>query len=493
VEANLLPNIKLWPDKMVADGAVLSKSLVWEDRWLKELFTDARITGKSNIDVTPEFGAKLGAALGAVVGQGRTVLSSRDPDTASRMIKRAITCGLMSAGVNVYDMQVSSIPMVRQELRGGKSAAGFHVRKSPFDKRSMDIIFFDGDGKDLSVARTKSIDRQFFSEDFPRADFSALGTLYFPERTTETYRSRIFSTIDAQAVRDASLNVVVDYSNGIASTIFPNILGDLGAQVVTLNAYIDSTRLTRSTEEFQSASEYISSIVRSLRSDVGFLIDSGAEKIFVSEESGRFIGDGRLLPVVTKLFLESQRRRGRQTQKVGCPVTGSALMDLVAAEYGVQLVRTQTTHLGMMNAVFDDPALSFVGGTRGGFIFPEFSFATDALYSIVKILELMAVTGWKLGEIDASLENLHRVQRDVFCEWDAKGRVMRHAMRDSEQQTRQLIDGIKILFDTRNWVLLLPSKDSPQFHIYAEADTRERAEAIASEYEAKVVRWRENV
>jgi mannose-1-phosphate guanylyltransferase/phosphomannomutase len=146
----------------------------------------------------------------------------------------------------------------------------------------------------------------------------------------------------------------------------------------------------------------------------------------------------------------------------------------------------------MMNAIFEDPELAFVGGTRGGFIFPEFSFATDALFSIVKILEMMAITGETLGTLDASLEELHRLQRDVACEWDAKGRVMRHAMRDSEGQTRQLIDGIKILFDARNWVLLLPSKDSPQFHIYVEAESHERAYAIADEYEAKVVRWREN-
>ncbi|MDT8324914.1 MAG: NDP-sugar synthase, partial [Bacteroidota bacterium] len=43
--ASLLSNIKLWPEKVVQDGAVLSKSLVWEDKWLRELFADARISG----------------------------------------------------------------------------------------------------------------------------------------------------------------------------------------------------------------------------------------------------------------------------------------------------------------------------------------------------------------------------------------------------------------------------------------------------------------
>jgi mannose-1-phosphate guanylyltransferase/phosphomannomutase len=491
-DASLLSNIKLWPDKVVHEGATLAKSLVWEDRWLRDLFTDARITGAANIDVNPEFGAKLGAALGAVVGMGRTVLSSRDPDNASRMIKRAITSGLMSAGVSVYDMQTTSIPMVRQELRNGRCAAGFHVRKSPFDKRSMDIIFFDGEGKDLGTGKTKSIERQFFSEDFPRADFAGVGRLSFPERSNEYYRHRFFSTLDTALIARGEFRVVIDYSFGIASTLFPNILGEIGTNVVSLNAYIDASRLARTGQEFQAACDHISTIVRSLSSDVGFLIDAGAEKLFISDENGAFIRDDRLLPVVTKLFLESRRRLGLAVERIGCPVSATAEMDLVAEEYGAAVLRTTSTHGGMMNAVFEHPDLAFVGGTKGGFIFPEFSFATDAMYSIAKILEMMAATGLKLGQIDASIERLHRRERDISCPWDAKGRIMRRIMRDSAEQERLLVDGICIRFDRRTSVLLSPSKEHELFHIRVEADSPERADTLACEYEQKVVHWRDN-
>lgn len=56
------------------------------------------------------------------------------------------------------------IPILRQELKSGEGTGGIFVRKSPFDKRSTDIIFFDTDGKDLSGNKTKSIERIFFSE-----------------------------------------------------------------------------------------------------------------------------------------------------------------------------------------------------------------------------------------------------------------------------------------------------------------------------------------
>ncbi len=491
-QATLFPNIKLWPEKVVQSGAILTKSLVWEDRWLKELFTDSRITGTTNVDINPEFGAKIGAALGAVIGEGRRVLASRDPDNASRMIKRAIACGLLSAGVSVNDMQITPIPMVRQELRAGKNAAGFHVRKSPFDRRSMDIIFFDADGKDLPISRTKSIERQFFSEDFKRANYSNIGSMFFPERSTEYYRERFFATLDTQAIKARNFHIVVDYSFGIASSIFPNILGSLETNVVSLNAYVDPHRITRTAEEFNEACDHISGIVHSLSSDVGFLLDAGAEKLFIADERGVFIDDHRLLPIVTKLFLEGQKQKGVAIKKIGCPIGATSEVDIVAKEYDVEVVRSTTTHGGMMSLVFDDPEMAFVGGTKGGFIFPEFSFATDAMYATAKILEMLAVSGLRIGELNQSIERLYRLDEYVPCDWDAKGKVMRYAMRETDHFQRLLIDGIKIHFDLRNWVHLLPSKEFPQFHVAVEADSQERAKALVDEYVMKVGQWRDN-
>ncbi len=490
--AILRPNIKLWPGKVVEEGAVLSKSLVWEDKWLKELFTDARITGSTNVEINPEFGAKLGAALGASIGRGRNILASRDPDVATRMIKRAMISGLMSSGANVYDMQTTVIPIVRQALRSGKYSAGFHVRKSPFDHRMLDIIFFDGDGKDLPQGRTKTIERQFFSEDFERAAFNEIGHLGFPERSNESYIDRYFSVLDVDALKSRQLNVVIDYSCGIASTIFPNILGSLGAQVVSLNAYLDPARLSRSTQEFRDACAHVSRIVTSLNYDAGFLIDAGAEKIFMAKGDGEFFTDDRLLSVVTKLFLEYSRVKGREVKTIGTPVGATAEVTHLAREYGVAVEYTTNAHSGMMNAVLADPGMAFVGGTRGGFIFPEFLFATDAMFNIARILEMMAVTGMTLSGIDASIERLHSGFVEIPCVWDKKGRVMRHAMRHSEQFQRLLVDGIKILFDDRTSVLLLPSKEHPIFTVHAEASSPDRRDALLAEYQEKVVQWRDN-
>jgi mannose-1-phosphate guanylyltransferase/phosphomannomutase len=229
-----------------------------------------------------------------------------------------------------------------------------------------------------------------------------------------------------------------------------------------------------------------------LNSDLGILLDAGAEKVFLADENGTFLDEDRVATVITKLALEARRGQGRPMRKMACPVAASAEMDILAEEYGVTLIRTPNTHGGMMNAVLSDPEIDFVAGTRGGFIFPEFLFATDAMYSVAKILEMMAFTGLRIGEVERGMERLFRASRTVPCPWQAKGRVMRFAMNASENHDRLLIDGIKILFARDTWVLLVPSKEHEIFMVYAEATSQEEADRLASEYEERVVQWRDN-
>ncbi len=487
--AQLSANIKLWPEKVVEEGAILTRSLVWEDKWLRELFADSRVTGLSNIEMNPEFGAKLGAAYGAFLGPGKTVVTCRDSDNVSRMMNRSLICGLISAGVNSCDLRATSIPILRHELSSGKEAGGIHVRRSPFDKNLTDIVFFDANGKDLPTKKTKNIERLFFGEDFARATAENVGAISFPERTTESYKERFLSSLNVPAISKKKFKLVIDYSNGVASTIFPVILGSFDCQVVALNAHLDPRRLTRDKDEFEYSEKQLSHIVTSLKYDVGALIDAGGEKLFMVNENGEPIDSDRLLVIVAELFM----RTYKNAKAIAVPITSSGEIDIVAAQHNVQVIKTRNSHLAMMEAS-TGKSVQFVGGTKGGFIFTDFFFATDAMYSVAKILEMMSDTGTLLGQIDKEIPTLQMAKRNVNCSWEHKGKVMRHIMRDSEGMRRDLVDGVKIYVDEKPEgasALLIPDKERPLFHINAEAADRQTAEAIATEYEKKVIKWRD--
>ena len=487
--AQLSANIKLWPEKVVEEGAILTRSLVWEDKWLRELFADSRVTGLSNIEMNPEFGAKLGAAYGAFIGQGKTVVTCRDSDNVSRMISRSLICGLLSAGVNTFDLRATSIPLLRHELSSGKEAGGIHVRRSPFDKNLTDIIFFDANGKDLPTKKSKSVERLFFGEDFPRAPREAVGSISFPERTTEVYRQKFLSSLDVQAISQKVFKIAIDYSNGVAATIFPVILGSFDCQVVAVNAHLDPRKLTRDRQEFEYSMQQLSHIVTSLKYDIGCLIDAGGEKLFMVDEDGQPIDSDRLLTIVADMVM----RTDPSVTSIAVPITSSGEIDVIAHQRGVSVSKTRNSHLAMMEATAD-PSVRFIGGTKGGFIFTDFFFATDAMYSVAKILEMMAHAGRRLGEIDREIPRLFMAKRNVNCSWEHKGKVMRNIMKDSEGRRRDLVDGVKVYFDgdtRRVSALLIPDKERPLFHINTEARDLQEAESLATEFEHKVIKWRD--
>jgi mannose-1-phosphate guanylyltransferase/phosphomannomutase len=439
--------------------------------------------------MNPEFGAKLGAAYGAFIGAGKNVVTCRDPDNVSRMMNRAMICGLLSAGVNTFDLRATSIPILRHELSSGMEAGGIHVRRSPYDKNLTDIIFFDANGKDLPAGKTKTVERLFFGEDFPRAPREKVGSIFFPERTTEAYKEKFLSAIDIEAIGKKKFRIVIDYSNGVASTIFPIVLGSFDCQVVALNAHLDPTRLTRDKFEFENSVKQLSHIVTSLKYDIGCLIDAGGEKLFVVNERGEALDSDRLLTIVAEMFLHTHP----DTKAIAVPITSTGEVDVIARRRNVKVLKTRSSHLAMMEAA-SSKEVAFIGGTRGGFIFTDFFFATDAMFSVAKILEMMARTGKRLGEFGDSVPRLTSVRRQINCSWEHKGKVMRNLMHDTEGQRRDLVDGVKVYFDNHpEWIsaLMIPDKERPLFHVSVEARTEEAASALAETYEQKIIHWRD--
>lgn len=481
-------DVKIWPQKNVDSNSVVTKNLIWEERWKDSLFTDSRITGISNIEITPDFGAKLGMAYGVFAGLDSKIFISRDIDNVSLMIKGALTSGLLSSGVSVLDYQTMPIPIMRQELSKGNGAGGIFVRKSPFDSSRCDIIFFDSNGKDLSSAKIKSIERLVISNDARPTPFDKIGTINYAERTYESYKERFLANINKEIINKRRFKIAINFSHGITSTILPNILGDFDIELVTLDSHLDSAKQTRSPEEFKTALQQLSYIVTSLKYDAGFLIDAGGEKIYVVDDTGRILSYDRFLSLVVYLYLGLYPN----TKKIAVPIQASGEIDIAAKKYFTEIVRVKDSHFAIMNSTAD-PDVELAGGTKGGVIFPAFSFATDGMFTIMKILELAARSHKRLSDIEAKTPKLHMAKNNVFCTLDQKGKIMRKLVEDSEGKKRQLIDGIKIFFDEHKWVLCIPDSEREIFHVNAEAKTQKSAQELVKEYSAKIKKYHDNL
>ena len=460
-----------------------------EEKWLRELFTDARISGISNFEIHPEFSAKLGAAIGLTFGKNSQILASRDPDKVSRIMKRALTAGLSSVGVNVNDLQTKSIPQTRQELMTGKYNGGFHIRRSPRNPENTDIIIFNKEGRDISIATTKKIERYFFGEDIKRVSSDEIGTIYYPERTNEIYLNRFLQSINANIISKHKFKILVDYNFGLASSIFPYILGKLDVDLLSLHNYVDASKYKTASKIYAEPGDEAKKIMKSLGYELGFVIEPGAEKIALIDERGVLYSLNRLLTIVTKLFLETNKHR--EPYKIAVSVTASKEIDLIAKDYNVEVIRIGNAHASMMDVTKDESVL-FVGGIWGGYIFTDFLFASDGMYSIAKILEMLAQLDVKIYDIDEELPRRYQYQQTVDCPWEYKGTVMRRAMEYSDNNERELVEGIKI-FIGDDWVLLLPDKEKPKFTVIADSENYDNAVSLTKKFAALITQWIEEV
>ncbi|MBI3292213.1 MAG: mannose-1-phosphate guanyltransferase [Elusimicrobia bacterium] len=474
--------VKMWPHKRLEDGAALTTSLIWGEQWGRSLFSAYGITGLCNIEITPEFAARLGTAYGAYLGPQAYVLTSRDAHPASRMIKRALISGLLSAGVKVGDLRTAPVPVVRYELGKEGERGALHVRLSPFDQRVVDIQCFDHTGAALSAQQEQAIEQLFQREDFPRAQPGQVGELITPPRALEYYRAGFLKAIDGAAIREANLKIIIDYAVSSAALIFPSLLGELGVEIISLNAYLNPAKVSKTTHEFQEALKQLAHIVLTVKADMGFLIDTGAEKVFLVDNRGKVIPNDLALLVVLELAMQ-QGRPGR----VGVPVTVSRVLEEMAATHGIGVQRLRTTPRHIV-AASREPGMLCVGDGVGGFIFPEFQPAFDAMYAIAKILEMVARQQVQLHQRARAVTSYATLHQRIPCAWDKKGKVMRMALEDAQGKQVELIDGVKVFRDD-SWVLLLPDPDEAYFHVWVESQHPRAGRSLLKTYTEKIQQW----
>ena len=127
----------------------------------------------------------------------------------------------------------------------------------------------------------------------------------------------------------------------------------------------------------------------------------------------------------------------------------------------------------------------FAGALGGGYVFPEFLPAYDAVASLCNLLELLAPTNQPISELVGDLPVSTLVHRQIPCPWAMKGLVMRLLSERLRDRKLDLTDGIKV-FEKRGWAQVLPDPDEPVVHIYAEGKTKDDSQALEAELHALV-------
>jgi mannose-1-phosphate guanylyltransferase / phosphomannomutase len=471
------PGVKVYPFKTVEPGAIVNSSIVWESRGARNLFGRLGVAGLANVDISPELTVRLAMAYGTTMKKGSTVTASRDTSRAARVLKRAIMVGLNAAGVNVSDLEVATIPLTRFHVRGDRSQGGITVRLAPDDPQSVIIRFFDANGIDINETAQRKIERLFYREDFRRALAGEIGDIGFPPRTLEYYTAVLMEQVDVDAIRANRLKVVLDYAYGAASFVMPNVLAKLGADVLSLNPYA-STRQALTFDRWQHAGE-LAELVRAAGAHMGAVIDSDGEHITLVDDTGHILSDNEGMLALLRLVLMTSDK-----PTVALPVAAPRVVEAMCEQAGAELVWTKLSTPHLME-IASTPGVDFAASQEGGYIFPSFLPAYDAVATFVQTLGLLAASGQRLSKVVSTLPRLHIAHESVVTPWEQKGLVMRTLVEQIKNRELILVDGVKVIHD-EGWALVLPDPEEPVTHAWAEAATDADARVLAQEYARRI-------
>jgi mannose-1-phosphate guanylyltransferase / phosphomannomutase len=472
--------IRIWPDKSIEQGTRLDGDIIWGRREKKTLFGTDGIEGTFNVKITPEFTAKLGSAIGAFLGKDSKIAVSRDTTSAGRLIMHAFTAGLLAMGVDVYDMEIESIPVNRYTTRFLKADMGAYIQISPLTELQFILIrLFDRQGYRVPVSDEKKIENIFFRGDYPRKEAFEIGRLFYPSHHVESYISNMRFYIGDIPLR-VKRKVIVDCFNGTAAHVFPEMLSEYGCTTTVLRGQVkEQTSESETKSETRNAIDTILSMAR-MNQEVGVMVGPHGNAITVVDEHGEILTGDDLLAAMCIYYLKY-----RKESNISIPVSSSSALERLIKTHGGSVTRTGTS--------LRSPAEGsdiFMPNQAERFPFLELQY--DPLYAFLCILQLLTLENKTLHEIKSGLPKGNITHTSVYCPADEKGSVMRILVSDIDQSKVELVDGIRINEDEA-WLLALPDALNPMIHLYGEGNTVAARDAIIKKYSVKIKKYLDSV
>ena len=475
-EAYVSAGVKVYPFKTIEAGAVVNTSVIWESRGQRTLFGPRGVSGLINVEITPELCVRLASAYATTLKKGAVVTTSRDVSRAARAFKRAVQGALNASAIDVVDLEAQPLPVARFRTARSEAGGGIALRTTPGNPQSIDIIFLDERGAELSQAAARKLERVFSRQEYRRAFPGEIAELSYPPRVVESYAAELVQSADMTGVREAELKVVVDCAGGTASLVLPELLGRIGSRRSPSTTASMRDRRRRAWPRCGPAC----SACPSWWPHPGPTSASGSTRW--ASGSSWWTTRGRWSAMTGRCWwCSTSSRPSGGRGRVALPVTTTRVAERVSRFHGVQVVWTPTSLHGLTEATAADDMIFGADG-RGGFVVPEFSRTLDGIAAFARLLGLVARTRLTLSQIDARIPRAHLLRRSMPTPWAAKGSVMRTVVEAAGSREMDTTDGVRVIEPNGDWVLVLPDPADAVTHLWAEGPDADSAQALLDEW-----------
>ena len=437
------------------------------------LFGTDGVRGVANADLTPELTFAVGRAGAAVIARNapadRAIVVGRDTRMSGPMLEAAIVAGITSAGRDVIILGVVPTPAVACITRDIQAAAGVMISASHNPVEDNGIKFFGPDGFKLSNAVEDEIERALDAIDLPRPTHQGVGRVLAQPGLIDRYVAGLLEAgSDLQG-----LTIVVDAAFGAAFRIGPEVLEQLGAEVVGLHAQDDGTRINVEcgATDLRALRAKVEEVAkqRPQAHVVGVAFDGDADRaLFVDEQAQPVSGDHAMLILA--------RERKADGALAGDTVVGTVMSNIglehaLGAE-GITLLRAAVGDryvLEMMRA----GAYSLGGEQSGHIIDLERNTTGDGIMTAVALFSIVARRKTTLRELGSALRIYPQILLNV--------RTTNKEVLYEDADVRAAIARAEEALAHRGRVLVRPSGTEPLIRVMMEGDDQGEIDRLAHE------------
>jgi phosphomannomutase len=428
--------------------------------------------------LTPEIAMKYAAHFGIFSNRGKIIVG-RDSRVTGPAMFNAVTAGLMSVGCDVVDLGIVSTPTVLLAVEESDASGGISITASHNPAEWNAMKFVGENGMFLFPENAASfIDSLDNPVDY--VGWDRIGEISSDPNASKRHIEKVLQIpyLDVEKIRAKKFKVVMDCVNGAGGVIAPQLLRDLGCEVIELNceptgifAHVPEP-LNKNLGDLEEA-------VAAHKADLGFATDPDVDRLSVVDETGKCIGEEFSLLLAEKFILSKTKG------DIVTNLSSSMASEDIAAEFGVKVHRTRVGEINVGKKMME--LKSPVGGEgNGGIICPEVHYTRDAPAGMAVILAYLAERDEPISKLAAEIPHYYFAKNKIKVDPVELDGIMAKVPDIFADYKLDTTDGIKILGD-KFWIHIRKSGTEPIIRVYVESETVEKSEQIYDETIEKLV------
>jgi len=376
---------------------------------MARLFGTDGVRGKANKDITAELALRLAQSAAIVLaagarerGERARAVVARDPRVSSDFISAAVSAGLASSGVDVFDAGI--IPTPACAYLTADLGADFGVMISASHNAAPDngIKFFSHGGHKLPDSLEDEIEAAMGQALTPLG--GEVGKVTRFADAEDRYLVHLLGTLET---RLDGVKVVVDCAHGAASAISPQAFSDAGAKVIVIGADPDGTNINSG-----YGSTHLSALQAAViehGASLGIAHDGDADRSLAVDETGKVI-DGDHIMAILALAMRDAGKLSRDT--LVATVMSNLGLKVAMREAGINMLETAVGDRYVLEEMRSG-GYALGGEQSGHIIFSHFATTGDGVLTGMQLAARMVETGKSLSELAAVMETYPQVLVNV--------------------------------------------------------------------------------